>query len=333
MKIERIPYSQGDLADFFEEGLGALGGLCARTWHDRLEVVAEGELAQLWKSGAELHSCELKFVAPGSPGARSADTEVFPGCPITFKLCEKLLRPEQNLASVVLATPANLLAPAPEVAEKLWRAQRGDCRHWSLSAPFKKAWHFSLVLSIRFEIQAIDQQWALHRVAISLPDGLADDTLARDLGRLDIQTQASADIPWPALKDMHGDLLSPKVLEGELAATLGSIRRRQELHLQRELARIDQYFQNYSNELKSRKARAGSTKLEERLAAAGREHQRHRQDQVARHEIVVHPHVDTALLIAEPAFQATISVKQAQEMHLHTALLIPRSRRWVIQGG
>ena len=48
MKLNRTPHDPGELLGFYEAGLTALGALCERTWHDGLEVVAEGPAARLW---------------------------------------------------------------------------------------------------------------------------------------------------------------------------------------------------------------------------------------------------------------------------------------------
>jgi len=330
MKNTRIPYSQGDLVNFFEEGLGALGGLCSRTWHDRLEVVTEGALSQLWGRPGALDSRELSFVSPDTKGARSAEREVFPGCPITFRLCEQLIRPTEAVPCIALAAAGQNQAPSPEVAEKLWKSQQGDCRQWKLATPFRKSWHFSLVMSVRFEIQSIDQQWSLHRVAVSLKDGYREDTLARDLERLDPISQTGSGPDWAGLGEIILGPVLGAVFEAELVEELAEVRKRQSVQLQRELSRIDTYFENYARELRGRKTKAGALKLEERLAATQLEHERHRQDQVSRHEIVVLPHVDTLLLVAEPAFEANLFVKQAQEGREVPSRFICRSRRWVL---
>ena len=47
--------------DFFEEGLLSLGAVCERSWHDRLEILAEGDAARLWRKDGELFSGELSF--------------------------------------------------------------------------------------------------------------------------------------------------------------------------------------------------------------------------------------------------------------------------------
>ena len=61
MKISRIDYDPGSALAFYEEALSAMGALCERTWHDRLEVVAEGRAASLWNDAGALHAQELLF--------------------------------------------------------------------------------------------------------------------------------------------------------------------------------------------------------------------------------------------------------------------------------
>ena len=64
------PTEPAALARFYEEGFAALGALCERTWHDRLEIVAEGEPARLWNSDGALHEVELSFSAADVTTAR-----------------------------------------------------------------------------------------------------------------------------------------------------------------------------------------------------------------------------------------------------------------------
>ena len=47
MKLDRLIYDPASLVNFYEDGFAALGALCERTWHDRLEIVAEGEDSDL----------------------------------------------------------------------------------------------------------------------------------------------------------------------------------------------------------------------------------------------------------------------------------------------
>jgi hypothetical protein len=90
MKLERIPHNPGQLLEFYEEGLTQLGALCERTWHDRLEVIAEGRAAQLWQAGGAMHEIELQFAPAETACARDAARQVFPGCPLTFHLADAL---------------------------------------------------------------------------------------------------------------------------------------------------------------------------------------------------------------------------------------------------
>jgi len=90
MKIDRIAYEPGLLLEFYQDGLGMLGALCERTWHDRLEIVAEGRPARLWNPEGSLHAVELQFSPAEATSARDASHEVFPGCPLTFLLAEAL---------------------------------------------------------------------------------------------------------------------------------------------------------------------------------------------------------------------------------------------------
>jgi len=74
MKLERLPYSPDSLVDFYNEALTALGALCERTWHDRLEIVAEGPAARFWNPDGTLHEVELWF----PPSDDTAPREVTP---------------------------------------------------------------------------------------------------------------------------------------------------------------------------------------------------------------------------------------------------------------
>src|ERR1043166_4974211 len=197
MKFERLTHSTGAVADFYDEALTSLGALCERTWHDRLEVVAEGVSARLWNDAGALHEVELWFSPPGDTAPREAAKEVFPGCPLTFRLAEALRPTPLALDRLVLASPAGARAPAVDVAEKLWRAQFPGTNRWQLASPFVAERHFALLALLRCEIQAIDQHWSLRRVAVSLPDGAPDDSLAHSLDLAPIAGDIG-DIVWPS---------------------------------------------------------------------------------------------------------------------------------------
>ena len=167
---------------------------------------------------------------------------------------------------------------------------------------------------------------------LSLPDGARDETLAAGLDFAALTAEAPDPIPWPPTDPAHWKQLVNAALAEELEAELATIRARQENYLRRELERVDDYFENYAQELTARGARSGSEtakqKTTERLAAAQAEHARRRQDQVQRHEIRVIPHFDALLLLAEPAWQTTVAVTQKSETRSHPACFVPRVRRW-----
>jgi hypothetical protein len=332
MKLDRLTYDPGLLVNFYEEGFAALGALCERTWHDRLEIVAEGGAARLWNPDGALHEIELAFVPADVKTARDAVREVFPGCPLTFHLAETLRPSPLPLERVALAGEPRAHAPDPAVAEKLWRAQYPDTTQWRLAAPFKADLHFSLVGLARCEIQAIDQHWSLHRVAFSLPGGELDDSLAREFSFAQADPEMAAGAAWPAPEPARWQAILRSALAADLAAELAAVRARQENYLRRELDRIDDYFASYEQELSARAARSGSqnakVKTADRLAAAKAEHTRRRADQVTRHEIRVHPQLDALLLVAEPAWRGNLKVERAHVAQSVAAMFVPRARKW-----
>lgn len=336
MKIERLTHSPGAVADFYEEALTSLGALCERTWHDRLEVVAERDSARLWNETGALHEVELWFPPPEDTNPRAAAKEVFPGCPLTFRLAEALRPSPLALERVVLAGETASRPPAADVAEKLWRTQFPETNRWQLASPFVAEHHFSLLALVRCEIQAIDQHWSLRRVAVSLVDGAPDDMLARTASLAQLDPHPSDALAWPNPDPSRWREFLHGALEQELTADLALIRTRQELHLRRELDRVDDYFEHYEQELSARAARRGKEnaklKTTERLTAAKAEHARRRADQVARHEIRAHAHLEALLLIAEPAWAARLNVEQHHRPQTLTAGFVPRARRWVVAG-
>ena len=331
MKLPRASHEPGELLEFYEQGLGALGALCERTWHDRLEVVAEARAAALWNPQGALHEVELHFAQSDTNVARDAAREVFPGCPLTFRLAESLrvspLPLERFVRPDVGSRP-----PEAAVAEKLWRSQFADTTRWQLTAPFQPDFHFSLVALARCELQAIDQHWSLHRVAISLPGGEADEHLAEEFNFYQTGGEATSEIIWPSPDPAAWQALLQRAFEHELANELLPIRARQEYSLRREVERIDDYFENYAHELSARAARTvnaqAKIKSADRLAAAKAEHARRRADQVARHEIRVHPHLEALMLVAERAWRAKLGVERSHRARTLEALFVPRSRKW-----
>src|SRR5438105_9208505 len=123
MRIPRLDYDPASALAFYEESLHGLGALCERTWHDRLDVLAEGRPAKLWNEDGALHQQELLFAPADASSARDAAREVFPGCPLTFRLAE-LLRPSPLvLEKISLRDTARGQIPDSQVIEKLWRTQ------------------------------------------------------------------------------------------------------------------------------------------------------------------------------------------------------------------
>jgi hypothetical protein len=336
MKFDRLVHSPDAAADFYEEALTRLGALCERTWHDRLEIVAQDISGRLWNEDGALHEVELWFPPPEDTAPRESVKEVFPGCPLTFRLAEALRPSPLTLERAVLANDGAMRPPMPEVAEKLWRAQFPETRHWQITSPFVAAHHFSLVALIRCEIQAIDQHWSLRRVAISLPDGALDESLGDSFGLVRSGAESSGGIDWPKSEPSRWHGFLSAALETDLASDLGAIRARQEQYLRRELDRVDDYFEHYERELTVRAARTGNEntklKVSERLAAAQIEHARRRADQAARHEIRVHAHLDALLIVAEVAWRARITAEVARRPEANSVLFIPRTRRWVLTG-
>lgn len=200
-----------------------------------------------------------------------------------------------------------------------------------MTEPFKPDFHFSLVCVARCEIQAMDQHWSLHRLAIALPGGELDEPLARDLA-FNQAAVSGTPIEWPKPDPTHWRKILQPALEKEVAGELDKVRLRQENSLRRELERIDDYFANYRLELASRDRRGSSEtsklKTTDRLAAAKAEHERRRADQLARHEIRVHPHLDALLMVAEKAWRARPRVERGRETKMLEALFVPRARRW-----
>lgn len=334
MKLERLAHAPGPAADFFEEALGSLGALSERTWHDRLQVVAEGSAARLWNADGQLVEKELFFPSPDETAPRQADHEVFPGCPLTFRLVESLAADGLVLHRAVVPPADKLRAPTPDVAERLWRLQFPATSRWRMETNFAGDWHCSLIAVVRCEIQAIEQHWSLHRLAVSLPAGESDTDLAQDLHLLALTTNGPDRNEWPAPAPEAWQVHLQHALEQDLEIDLAQVRQRQENYLRRELGRVDDYFENYLKELGGRLARSRSaetkTKLADRRRAAHAEHDRRRQDQVRRHEIRIIPHVDALLLLAEPAWTGTLLVSEHGEPHRQTARWLPRTRRWLL---
>jgi len=332
MRLTKLAYDTSALVEFYREALESLGALCERTWFDRLQVVADGQAAKIWNPEGQLLELEVRFPPPDHAGPRDAAKEVFPGCPLTFRLADALCPAPLVLHRVALQMPESPKPPPGDVAEKLWRAQYPETFRWQLETPFQPNWHFSLLALARCEIQAIDQHWSLHRLVLSLPDGQPDEALAAELGFCGAAPERAQPISWPAPDPAAWQPMLRDALLRELEGDLAAIRQRQETYLRRELERIDDYFAGYERELRERLQRQqrdeAKVKLEERLAAAKLEHQRRRQDQVQRHEIRLLPHLDALLLLAEPAWRATVTAGPRDAAFTQPAQYLPRARRW-----
>lgn len=332
MKLHRLAHDPAMLIDFFEEGLTALGAVCERSWHDRLELVAEGRAASLWNPAGDFVEKQLRFVPLDATGGRDAGTEVFPGCPLTFQLAETLRGGTLQVERAVLQPFDQNRPPSCDAVERLWHAQFPACPRWRLEGPFHSTWHFSVLLLARCEIQAIDQQWSLHRLALSFADGWRDDSLAEKLDFAAVNPRPDETLSWPALDLAHWQERIAAALNEDLTGDLARIRARQANFLRRELDRIDDYFENYERELQQRVGRSRShdaqSKLEQRLAAARLEHERRRSDQVQRHEIRVIPYLDGLLLVAESAWGATVSWDEHHQARRAAAHFLPRARKW-----
>jgi hypothetical protein len=332
MKLPRLEYRPGDAMDFYEQGLASLGALCERTWHDKLQVIAEGSCARLWNNDGALHEIEIQFAAADATAMREAAREVFPGAPLTFRLTEALRERPITLQRFVLDSGQNTTVPDPSVIERLWRGQFPETRRWSLAGTISRTFHFSLVTVARSEVQALDQHWFAHRVAVSICDGDPDEALARDLSFQQCSASPAEMPPWPAIEPATWRAFLETAVHRDLVEDIDGIRQRQESRLQRELERVETYFDDYERELQSRGRRGaseeGKLKLEQRLAAARAERARRRGDQVSRHELRVIIHWDACLFVAEPAWGAELKVETDRQNKRVTAHFVPRSRRW-----
>jgi hypothetical protein len=123
-----------------------------------------------------------------------------------------------------------------------------------------------------------------------------------------------------------------RALTAELTQELDEIKRRQQRYLERELRRLDEYFDHYEQELRARLSRQhkpeSKARFEQRVRAAALEHDRRRADQIARHEIRVVPHLDAVLLTAEVAWKTGMRGRHGET--LPEAVYVPRARRWFV---
>jgi hypothetical protein len=335
MKFPKIPPRAENLIEFFEEGLTSLGAVCERAWHDRLQVLAEGDAARLWRKDGDLFSGELYFRDGSLPDSNNPEADVFPGCPLTFALVEALWGRHLAHSRVCLAPGRSMKAPAQDVAQKLWQAQFGSSTGWA-ATPLMPAWSFTLVMAVRCEIQATDQSWSSHRLAFTLPGGERDGSLEAALEQMSPIEPFDEEPDWPAVDPGVVSDWIGRALTSELTLELSKIKERQQLFLRRELSRIDQYFENYSRELRERMERQrkeeAAKRYADRLAATRAEHNRRRIDQIERHTIRLLPHVDAVLTVAEPAFAATVTCRAGRGESCVRAVFVPRTRHWHSRG-
>lgn len=309
--------------EFTAEGLQRLGALCEKTWHDRLQVVADGPATVALGMPGELVETELRFAE-----GRDLDPlrDVFPGCPLMFRMAEELWKTMPQVFRAAL--PVIAAKPPPEeVLIRAWARTIAAGHHPALTKPVKPAFHFTMVALVRCEIQAIDQHWSLHQLALAWPEGELDDGLASEIAFLGDEPLPQG-LSWPAADPSAIGVLIERHLRGHI--DLGSIRKRQERYLRRELGRVDDYFLQYRRELEARSARTGKqARFAERLAAADEEHLRRRNDQIHRHEISVTPHLDGLLWLAEPAWQTIVRWTDGRDAREASWNYVPRLRRWL----
>ena len=259
MKLDRLAYDPAALVDFYEEGFTALGALCERTWHDRLEVVAEGRAAKPWNPEGALHEVELTFAPADATTARDAVREVFPGCPLTFQSG----RGPSPCAAGPGARRARRRRPPPGARTRrsgkaLARAIPG---HDALAAQrpiqgriFTIPWWPWCVA--RFRPLTSTGPCAAWRCLC--PSGEPDDLLAEQISFAQADPALAGEADWPAPDLARWEAALRTALEADLAPDMAAIRARQEQYLRRELDRIDDYFANYEHELATRAARSAS---------------------------------------------------------------------------
>jgi hypothetical protein len=153
------------------------------------------------------------------------------------------------MRAVLSATPDAGSPPTPAVAAMSWQNQFGQPSHLDETA-WTPAWHYSMVATMRCEIQAIDRHWSCHRLAIALTTGDRDE----GLNKIEQRQQ--------------------RYLGRELA-------RLDEYFTQYKVKLTGRLARHQKTESKSR--------YEDRLKAAHAEHARRRADQIHRHAIRVIP--------------------------------------------
>lgn len=327
MKLSRLAYDPAYLLDFYEEILGSCGCLCERTWYDQLFVIPGGRGVTFWPSGAS--EANLRFRSNSESAAIDPARDVFPGSPLNLSICESVLS-QLTVHRVALRT-GDQKPPDPDLVERRWNSQFPGRVKMRTTTPFVASAHFSIVAALRCEIQAVDQHWSQHRLAINLATGEPDPQLAEQLAILEPWSDP-APFDWPEFRQEECRKVLLAALGREAGATVKSVKDRQSKYLQRELATVDRYYADYAGALAGRlirtRSEAGRSKMQERLEAAKLEHQIRRIDQIKRHEIHVHAHVDALLMVAEPAHKTQVHYVQERQERQQIALWIPRMRSW-----
>ena len=126
------------LIDFFEDSLNRLGAVTERSWHDQLYLLADGPAARIWTDEGNIHETAIRFPHPDSEGEREAKTEVFPGCPLIFKLVEVFRRECSSHLRLILGDPENEAPPCRRSREEALAStvQGRDTRPFLANRPF-----------------------------------------------------------------------------------------------------------------------------------------------------------------------------------------------------
>jgi len=298
MKIERLIHAPGTWRDFFEEALTSLAR-CAS---------ARGTTA--WKSWPKAtapavesgrHASRNRTVVSGARnhhGAREAGKQVFPGCPLTFAW-RKALRPAPLALEASRVGGRHGRPPARNRrGGKLWRA--AVTRNQSLATRIAVRPGAALLAARPDALRNPGHRTSigsLRRVAVSVPKRRAGYSLAHPSTLRKFADNTDA---FPGRSDPSAGGNSSRCAEKALAPTSPRCAIARRKHCGANWTCVDDYFRSITKWKLAARARAAGVKLRslkaaERLAAAKAEHARRRSDQVARHEIRVHAHLDALL--------------------------------------
>ena len=121
------------------------------------------------------------------------------------------------------------------LVERRWNNQFPNRVKMRMTTRFVASAHFSIVAALRYEIQAVDQHWSQHRLAINLSTGEPDPQLAEQLPILEPWNNP-VPFNWPQFRQDECRKALLAALEQEAGATVKSVKDRQSKYLQRELA-------------------------------------------------------------------------------------------------